>query len=262
MNKLINILLAVCIASGYLQSCTPDTQPEPKPGILSFAPGTATAGDPVKIMGSNFKNVTGVSFGGSSAASFKIISDSVIFAYPGSGASGSVTVTSGGGNTDAPGFTYYTPLRFEFTGTAKIGAVPWPQMDSSFYSFITVQDSGSFFLKFINRYDTPSIRSSPTFPEYSRYVDSPGYVIFSGAILKGHPFSPNLSVGGYQFTAGSASKMSVFAKIQDTLITIPKQYIDNVRSISGSGVIKNNKITLQYLSDYRGSSKAGIITSQ
>jgi hypothetical protein len=227
------------------------------PGVTSFRPLTATTGEPVKIVGKNFTGVTGVSFGGSPSQSFKIISDSVIFAYVGAGTSGDVLISTPAGSISIPGFVFYTPQQYTLYGISKYGTVPWPQNDSSMYQFTAVPDTAVFQLKKINRYDSLAIGTSSFYPEYSPYVDSPNYVIFSGVVVDGR--------AGYIFTPTKINNqrpLSVFAKIIDTVITIPAQTPDYRIRIWGKGVIKNNKISLQYLADYRGQSKNSTMSSQ
>lgn len=83
----------------------------PKPVISSFAPQNATTGMKVTINGANFTNVTAVQFGFVNAQSFTIVSSTVIEAIVGTGASGSVTVISGGVLTSLTGFFFLDPAQ-------------------------------------------------------------------------------------------------------------------------------------------------------
>lgn len=65
-----------------------------KPGILSFFPKKGSTGSVISIYGQHFANVTIVTFGGVPAASFTIVSDSMIRAIVGTGASGPVALAS------------------------------------------------------------------------------------------------------------------------------------------------------------------------
>ena len=76
------------------------------PTISSFSPLDACSGSTITINGTNFNGTTSVAFGGVQAASFTIVSDNVITAIIGSGASGSVSVTSPAGTEIKTGFTY------------------------------------------------------------------------------------------------------------------------------------------------------------
>ncbi len=74
--------------------------------IFSFSPATAGIFQTVTIKGSGFTTASAVSFGGTLAASFNILSDTSIQAVIANGASGSVSVTTVAGTTSKSGFTY------------------------------------------------------------------------------------------------------------------------------------------------------------
>ncbi len=99
----------------------------PRPTITSFTPITATIGTKVTIQGSYFTNATSVSFGGTAAKSFTLLNDSTITAIVGSGASGSVSVTTISGVDSLSGFIFHLPpkptiISFSPT-TATIGTL-------------------------------------------------------------------------------------------------------------------------------------------
>jgi gliding motility-associated-like protein len=77
----------------------------PAPNIISFSPISAKSGEMVEITGANFTDASQVSFGGTNASSFTVISDSVINATVGNGSSGNVSVTAPGGTGSKEGFT-------------------------------------------------------------------------------------------------------------------------------------------------------------
>jgi len=74
--------------------------------ITSFSPGSATTNMTVAIIGTHLTGATGVSFGGTAAASFSVISDNEIDAVVGAGATGNVVVTMPGGPLTLAGFTF------------------------------------------------------------------------------------------------------------------------------------------------------------
>jgi hypothetical protein len=78
----------------------------PLPKITGFSPKQAKTGAEVTITGSDFKQVSAVSFGGTAAASFVVNSPSSITAKVGPGTSGQVSVTTPGGKASATGFIY------------------------------------------------------------------------------------------------------------------------------------------------------------
>ena len=74
----------------------PDTDPTATemPEIHSFAPTEGKTGDVIEITGINFETATAVEFGGKSALSFEIISETKILATVGDGSTGKISVTN------------------------------------------------------------------------------------------------------------------------------------------------------------------------
>lgn len=77
-----------------------------KPTISSFNPLLGNAGSTVFITGTNFKNVTAVLFGGETAISFTVVSETSISAVVGNGHTGQIEVITTGGSAFANGFIY------------------------------------------------------------------------------------------------------------------------------------------------------------
>jgi IPT/TIG domain/Secretion system C-terminal sorting domain len=96
------------ISAGGMASQPGFTFVYPVPVVTSFSPDSGATGTIVTIRGSNFTkaNVNAVLFGGDGASSFTVLSDSLITAVVGSGASGSVMIQATHGNGSLPGFTY------------------------------------------------------------------------------------------------------------------------------------------------------------
>lgn len=76
------------------------------PSIHSFSPTSATSGATITIHGENFIGTTKVSFGGTSALSFFILTDTTLSAVVANGTSGDVSVTTANGTAIFPGFTF------------------------------------------------------------------------------------------------------------------------------------------------------------
>ena len=76
------------------------------PSITSFTPNLAGNGEVVTITGTGFTGTTAITFGGTNAASFTIVSDTEITATVGTGSSGSIVVTNPAGNDTETGFIY------------------------------------------------------------------------------------------------------------------------------------------------------------
>ena len=95
----------------------------PVPIITSFSPDIGGPGQPVTITGSNFDGLSKVTFGGVAAQSFRLISSTTIVAYPGSGASGQITVTANGGSVGKASFVYVPPPKPTITSFTPGSAV-------------------------------------------------------------------------------------------------------------------------------------------
>jgi len=89
------------------------------PSITSFTPGTGTNGDTIRIKGIHFTGATSVNFGGYAAASFTVVSDTIITAVVGAGSSGSVVVITPIGVASRAGFEFISlPKITSFTPTS------------------------------------------------------------------------------------------------------------------------------------------------
>ncbi|MBF0552787.1 MAG: DUF1566 domain-containing protein, partial [Deltaproteobacteria bacterium] len=87
----------------------------PAPSITSFTPTSGGTGTSVVITGTNLTGATAVSFGGTAAQSFTVSSATQIMAVVGTGATGTISVTTPGGTATS-------------TGTFTFTAVPTPTM--------------------------------------------------------------------------------------------------------------------------------------
>lgn len=86
-----------------------DAVPYPPPVVNSFLPAVAAPGTQVTITGNFFSKVTGVSFGGIPASSFKVQSLTTIVAVVGAGGNGKVAVTTATGTGFITGFLTSPP---------------------------------------------------------------------------------------------------------------------------------------------------------
>jgi hypothetical protein len=90
------------------------------PTITAITPTTSAAGATVTITGTNFTGATAVSFGGTAASSFTVVNATTITAIVGSGASGSVSVTTPNGTASLLGYTFCNPINPTFTPVGSI----------------------------------------------------------------------------------------------------------------------------------------------
>jgi hypothetical protein len=76
------------------------------PTIATFTPTTSGSGSEVSITGSNFYDVASVTFGGTPARSFNVVSPTLIRAIVGNGVSGDVRVITSAGKISLAGYRY------------------------------------------------------------------------------------------------------------------------------------------------------------
>jgi hypothetical protein len=100
------------------------------PAIDSFAPASARQGDTVRIYGTYFTGATAVSFGNTAAASYTVVTDSMIAAVVGNGATGLVAVMTSHGTVNRGGFHYIAPAQ-DSTVTTPQDSTVTPPPDSS-----------------------------------------------------------------------------------------------------------------------------------
>ncbi|HUB59235.1 MAG TPA: FG-GAP-like repeat-containing protein [Puia sp.] len=77
--------------------------------LTSFSPDSAGPGATVTITGQNLGGITAISFGGTPAQSFRIYSDSVVYATVGPGSTGTLVANGNNGTDSLPGFYYIAP---------------------------------------------------------------------------------------------------------------------------------------------------------
>ncbi len=110
MKRAIFIIVGLLIVTVAVMSCKKNAMQIRPPMITGFSPQYDTLGGTVTIVGIGFTGASAVSFGGSPAASFTIVSDDTITAVVGLGGTGNVSVTTPGGIGTRAGFRF--PLIF------------------------------------------------------------------------------------------------------------------------------------------------------
>ena len=87
------------------------------PTLPYFIPTSGGTGTSVGISGTNLTGATAVTFGGTAASSFAVVSSTYIIAVVGSGSTGKVTVTTPGGTAEGPADFTFIPTSTAITGT-------------------------------------------------------------------------------------------------------------------------------------------------
>ena len=181
--------------------------------VLSFSPPIAGTGSTVTIKGNSLSGVTAVSFGGTPAASFNIVSSTTITAVVGAGASGAISLTSPLGTATIDGFLFsnspaintIVPLsgpvgttvtitgdRFGATpaaNTVRFGAVKAEVTSASATQLVVKVPAGA-------TYDQISVTNN----KYTTRSKVPFNVTFEGTIF----YSTNSFAPKVDFTVGSA----------------------------------------------------------
>ena len=191
------------------------------PVILSFTPVNAGTGDTIRIQGKYLTGVTTVSFGGTSAASFRVNSDSSVTAIVAGGASGSLQLTTVYGSGSLAGFTYFPPpVISSFTpGGGGIGT--------------TIQITGNF----LNGATSVTIGGTPA---ASFIVNSPTSLTATvaegadGGIAVTTPGGMALSGAGFAFPLPSITAISPNAGAIGSTVTITGS---NFRSDAAANIV-------------------------
>jgi hypothetical protein len=112
------------------------------PAITSFAPASSMVGTSVTISGTNFTGTTGVSFGGTAAATFTVSNPGTVTAtVPTGAATGPITVTTLDGT--ATSAASFTPIPVPFTLAPTPSSQTIPAGASTSYN-VTISRSSGF----------------------------------------------------------------------------------------------------------------------
>jgi hypothetical protein len=183
----------------------------PSPIIKSLSTVTASARTPDTLKGHYFCRANGVSFGGTSALSFNVVSDSVIIAVIGDGTSGNVAVTSALGTGTINGFVFipspfissFSPINGGngaivtiigkyFTGTNQVmfGGTPADSFsivsDSIIRAFVSTGASGN--VSVTNPYGTGALAGYTYTPTITSFTPMSG-AVGTTVSIKGTGFS-------------------------------------------------------------------------
>lgn len=112
------------------------------PTITGFTPTMASPGMTVTITGTNLTGATAVTVGGVPAASFTIVSPTIItFVVPSNAASGAITVTTPGGRATSGGNFTVRPTSVRFAEEFGMRIFPQPTTDHITLEYLLQQAS-------------------------------------------------------------------------------------------------------------------------
>lgn len=197
------------------------------PSITSFQPASGTYGDTITIQGSSLIQTSSVSFGSVSALSFTILSDTVITAIVGEGASGNVTLNASSSTPSSlNGFTYTPPPALVVTGFSPASGM----------SGATVTITGSGFL------NTPTVTFGGTAASYVHVVNDS---VITATVAGGstgfaavQAFNGTDSVSGFIYIPSSAPQPPVLTSFTPLTggtgarITLDGKHLSSVNSVS------------------------------
>ena len=284
-DSLIHAIVGVG-STGYVKIVTPGGQdsmtgfiyipPVSAPVITSFAPTSGSTGATIQIHGSALTGIATVSFGGVAAQSFSVVSDTLISAVVGTGASGQVLVTGPNGEDSLAGFTFVDPttpsavsspavfqlVQFAVRSSANNQpGLQWRTLNEQSITYYVIEHSGdsSGFtdVSSLKAQDTDSAQYSFTDPtprtgtNYYRLKieDSTGHFTYSNVIFIQLTGTPSV-LNGYPNPANtgllSVAPPNTLAASQFTLVdmngrvlqTIPVQPNTTLVNINVSGLIK------------------------
>jgi|GEM_PF-960006 len=194
----------------------------PKPVLNSFTPNSGGTGTEITIRGRYLADAVTVTFGGLNAASFTIISDSVIKATVGGIASGDVVVSSPGGADTLKGFTHKGPVIRTYSSENNCIS-PGGQViikGRNFAAADTVQIGGhNVLFRIIADSAIEANVDSISIP-YIRIISKWGKAIYT---------MPAPVISSFTPTSGE----------EGTLVTIKGKYFCNIKTVTFSGTPAN-----------------------
>jgi len=168
-----------------------------KPAIAVFGPVTASKGTTVTINGTDFTGTNSVTFGGTAAASFKVLSPKTITAVVAGGSSGSISVTTPLGTGSLAGFTFgaasATPVITPLADTIKLALSSNGTKSITLADVATVTNAGN---STISVSPTSFDCSSTGLKTITVKVSAAGASSSPGAVSFNHPSSVALDVNG------------------------------------------------------------------
>ena len=145
------------------------------PTISNFSPASAQTGSVVTINGNKFLGTTQVSFGGTAASSFNVVSDYQIQATVANGTSGSVSITSSSGTGTLAGFTYVATTQassINFGSVAQNGmTINWTNGNASKRIVFVKEGAGAI----TNPTDNTTYTASANWASKGTQLASSGY---------------------------------------------------------------------------------------
>jgi hypothetical protein len=190
------------------------------PTITSFAPSSASPGTVITITGTNLNSVSSVSFGGVLAASFIQVTSATITAIVGSGASGSVSITTPFGSASLTGFTFIAAPKITLASIEKTTMCLKDSFDVGYHATGTYNLNNSFIAYL-----------SASNGNFNTETEMPTRSILTGLIKCYLPESALPSGSGYKIRIKSTNPVSI-SDTSSALIFYDKPHFANDTSIT------------------------------
>lgn len=227
------------------------------PTLTSFSPVAAGQGYEVTIKGTNLSSVTNVSFGGVNASQVTVLTDTSILAMVGTGASGIVQVTTGGGNASKPGFTFvpsptissFSPMQGPVGQKVKITGVNFDPVPGNNYVYFgaakaTVTSASASSLTVTVPAGATYQPISVTTAGYTIYSQKPFHVVFPDGTLNTATFQKKIhQFDGYQNYLKSASIADIDGDgLSDIVVPLHGTVLSDISFYDSIAVYRNTTV--------------------
>jgi hypothetical protein len=200
----------------------------PPPTITSFTPTSAATGTMVTITGTNFNNVSAVSFAGVAATSFTVVSSTTITAIAPSGPSGSISVTTVGGNASLSGYislptvSSFTPQQGTQGTILQINGTSFPGTTSVTVGGVAVQSFTINSANSITAIVSTGATGSVTVTKPGGSSSLPGFTWFPAPTIStftptSGPVGTTVTITGTNFNAVPANNIVYFGAVKATV---------------------------------------------
>ncbi|MFZ4400637.1 MAG: putative Ig domain-containing protein, partial [Bacteroidales bacterium] len=223
----------------------------PVPTITSFTPTGAGNGITVTITGTGFTNASAVSFGGTAATSFNVISATQITAVVAAGSSGSVSVTTPGGPASLSGFTWLdAPVisYFQPTKTNNGNTVTITGNNFNTATAVSFGGTAAFSFSVVSNTQISAVVASGTSGSVS--VITYGGTATKTGFVYGLPYSSiDVLAGWNQVNTSSQSYPYTATYVKSTVVSSASQNysgLTTVNNVNNKWANPNSSVSLDY----------------